>query len=526
MSRDGVGLMRSSALVARGTGLSRITGFVRIGALTYALGASNLSDVYNLANTTPNIIYELVLGGVLSATLVPVFIDHLDRDDDGVSAIVSVAASAAVALTVTAVLAAPWIMRVYTLRRPDDEARALESVGVPLMRLLLLQILFYGLTTIGTALLHARRSFAAPAYAPVLNNLVVSVVLVALPHVASGDGDLTLGQVDGDTGLLVLLGLGTTAGIAAMTVVLWPAIRSAAVHLRWHPDWRHPAVRTVARLSAWTVGYVAANQIALAVVQTLANRHEGDVSAYTYAFVFFQLPHGLFAVSIMTTFVPDLATFASNADFESYRKRFALGMRALAVVIVPAALGYVVLARPLVAALLERGQFDVRDVQLTADVLVTFALGLVGFSVYLFALRGFYALKDTRTPFLLNVFENGLNVVLAVALVGPLGVQGLGLAYAAAYSVAAVAALAVLARRVGRLGGERTTRSIASVVVAAAVMAAVVALVDNLLGDTGAWLRTIVGVIVGAATYAAAIVGMATLRDRRVARDSLPIGGR
>lgn len=503
--------MRSSAVVAVGTGLSRVTGFLRIGALTYAFGASNLSDTYNLANTAPNIVYELVLGGVLSATLLPVFLDHLDRDDDGVSAVVSVAVSALVALTVTAVLAAPLIMRMYTLRRPDDEAAAIEAVGVPLMRLLLLQIVFYGFTTLGTALLNARRSFAMPAYAPILNNIVVSAVLIALPHVASGDGDLTLEDVRSDTGLLVLLGLGTTAGIAAMTIALWPAIRRAGIRLRWHPDWRHPAVRTVARLSGWTVGYVAANQIALAVVQTLANRHEGDVSAYTYAFVFFQLPHGLFAVSIMTTFAPDLASYARDGDFAAYRARFGLGMRALAAVIVPAALGYIVLARPVVAALLDRGQFDAGDVRLTADVLVTFAVGLAGFSAYLFALRGFYALKDTRTPFLLNAFENGLNIVLAVALVGPLGVQGLGMAYAIAYSVAAVAAVVVLGRRVGPLVGRRTVHSIASVCVAAGLMALAVWVVDRAIADTSALLRTMVGVVVGAVVYGGAVLAMTAL---------------
>ena len=137
-----------------------------------------------------------------------------------------------------------------------------------------------------------------------------------------------------------------------------------------------PPIRTVARLSGWTIGYVVANQIALFVVLALANGEgAGSVSAYTYAFIFFQLPHGLFAVSIMTTFMPDLAGLAAAATCQGFRERFGLGLRLLTLVVLPAAVGYIVLARPLVAMLLERGAFGGASSQLTAEVLVAFSLG-------------------------------------------------------------------------------------------------------------------------------------------------------
>ena len=505
-------LLRSSAVVGLGTGLSRLTGFVRVGALAYALGATFLSDAYNLANTTPNIVYELILGGVLTATLVPIFVDHVETgDDDATSSVVTVAAVALVTLTVAAVLAAPWIARLYTLRLEPDAAAAQEAVAIPLMRLFLPQILFYGFTAIGTALLNARRAFAVPAFAPVLNNIVVSAMLLALPEVT--DGRPTLDQVRGDPGLLLLLGLGTTAGIAAMTVVLLPALKRARVRLRWRFDWRHPAVRAVARLSGWTVGYAISNQIALFVVLALANRADraGDVSAYQYAFVFFQLPHGLFAVSIMTTFVPDLARFAGRGDRVGFRDRFSLGLRLLMLVVLPAAAGYVLLARPLVASLLQRGAFSPGSAALTGDVLAAFALGLFGFSIYLYALRGFYALRDTKTPFVLNVVENGLNIVFAIALVGPLGVQGLALGYSAAYTVTAVLALVVLHRRMGAVDVRGVLRSAARIVVAVAALVVVVAVVRELVGtDTGggAITRTAAGVLSGAVVYAVALVAL------------------
>ena len=501
-------LVRSSALVGLGTALSRITGLVRVAALAYAMAASPLSDAYNLANNTPNIVYELILGGVLSATLVPVFVDHRDRRDDAAtSAVVTVATVALIALTALAVVAAPLIVKLYTWRLSTAEAEAQEAVAVPLLRLFLPQMVFYGLTAIGTALLNARKRFAVPAFAPVLNNLVVSAMLIALPRVA--DGTPTLEQVRNDTGLLVLIGLGTTGGIVAMTMALAPAIRQAGWRLRWKPDWRHPAVRSVAKLSGWTFGYVAANQIALFVILALANQGEGQASAYVYAFVFFQLPHGLFAVSIMTTFVPDLSSAANREDWPSFQGRFSLGLRLIGLVILPAAAGYALLARPLVSALLGRGAFGNADAALTADVLANFAIGLVGFSVYLFTLRAFYALRDTRTPFVLNVIENAVNVVLGVALVGRFGVQGLAFAFSAAYTIAAVLAVAALRRRVGRLEGDRIAATGARVLLATGIMAVIVFAVTRAVGGNdgpGSVLRVAVAVPIGALTYAVAVV--------------------
>jgi len=502
-------LIRSSALVGIGTGLSRATGLLRVGALTFALGATALSDAYNIANTTPNIIYELLLGGVLSASLVPIFVEHDQRGDaDATNAVLTVSFLAMLGLTVVAIVAAPLIVDVYNLRLPDDEAAAKAEVAVPLLRLFLPQMLFYGLTTLGTGLLNARRSFLAPAYSPVLNNVVVIGALLAFAALAGTDAGLS--DVADDTGYQLLLGLGTTAGIVAMTVVLWPAVRRAGIRIRFNPDWRHPAIRTVARLSGWTIGYAVANQVTLFLVLALANGEgNGGVSAYTYAFIFFQLPHGLFAVSIMTTFLPDLAGFASAGDHQAFRERFGFGLRLLTLVVLPAAVGYLVLARPLVATLLERGAFGGASSQLTADVLVNFSLGLLGFSVYLLVLRGYYAFKDTRTPFLLNVGENGINVVAALALVGSLGVEGLALAYSIAYTLGAVLALAALRRKLDGLDGRRTAASVVRMAGAAAVMAGAVWATTQVVGDdsgSGAVVRTLAGVAVGVVVYGLALV--------------------
>ena len=216
-----------------------------------------------------------------------------------------------------------------------------------------------------------------------------------------------------------MLGLGTTAGIVAMALALVPPLRRAGVRIRWFgPTCTTPAVRKALALSGWTLGYVVANQIAAQTVNVLAEPGSGDVTTYNVAFMFFQLPHGLLAVSLMTTFQPDLARAAVHRDWSAVPPAAAAGP--------PAAGG----GRRAGRHRLPGARAQRRTVRREANGLLTdgatlpvagilggFALGLIGFSMYLFVLRGFYALQDTRTPFLVNCVENALNIVLAVILV-------------------------------------------------------------------------------------------------------------
>ncbi|HEY4410440.1 MAG TPA: murein biosynthesis integral membrane protein MurJ [Acidimicrobiia bacterium] len=502
-------VVRSSVPVAVGTALSRLTGMARLAAMAYALGFDRLADSYNLANTTPNIVYELLLGGVLSATLVPIFVEHREKgDDDATSAVVSVVALALVLLTGLGIIVAPVVVKLYSLRLHGADAAAQQQVATDLLRMFMPQMLFYGITAIATALLNARKRFAAPAVTPVLNNVLVTVIFLALPHLARGR--LTLEGVRHDSGTLLLLGLGTTAGIVAMALPLVPAVRRAGVRLRLRLDFRHPAVRKVLRLSGWTAGYVAVNQAALWIVLVLANGTKGGVSIYTAAYVFFQLPHGLVAVSLMTTLTPELAETVTRADFAGFRRNFALGVRLMTLVILPAAAGYLVLARPVVGLLLQRGALTPDQAGVTAASVALFAVGLLPFSLYLYALRGFYALHDTRTPFVLNCWENLINVAVAVVVYPKFGVQGLAFSFSAAYAVAAVMALRALAPRTGGLGLDLKTRQVlVRTLVAAVIMTLAVRLAVVVVpGRPPDIVKALVGVAVGVAVYGACLSAM------------------
>jgi len=496
-------LVRSSAVVAVGTALSRVTGFVRIAAIAYALGATTLAGTYSYANEAPNIVYELLLGGVLTATLVPLFVKHFEsRDDDAASAIFTVALLALGAITVLGVVAAPWIVDLYTLNVHGAGLAAQQELATSLLRLFMPQMLFYGIVTLATAMLNARRHFLAAAFAPVLNNVVVIAVFLALPRIA--DGTLTVRSVLDDDALVLLMGLGTTAGVVVMALALLPAVARLHVHLRFLPAWRHPAVATMLRLSGWTVGYVIANQIALLVVTVLANGTDGGPFVYISAYAFFQLPHGLFAVSLMTTFTPEMASAAARDDLDALRGRLSRGIRLTAVVIVPAAALYIGLARPIIVALLQRGAFSAADASAVADTLVAFSVGLLPFSIYLFAMRAFYARRDTFTPFWLNCVENAVNIALAFPLYAWLGIPGLALSFAIAYFVAAALTLAVLRIRLGGIDGARLATTLTKVVVAGVVVGGLSWAVSELIGWSStatAVVAVVVGTIVGGAAY-------------------------
>ncbi len=491
--------------MAAGTLLSRVTGFGRLVALAYALGFTRLTDTYNLANVTPNIVYELVLGGVLSATLVPVFVARLSGDDEeeawrAISAVATATAAVLVVVTIVFFLAAPFLIQLYTISDDTASAAQQRSVATGLLRMFAPQVAFYGLVTVSTALLQARRRFAAPMFAPVLNNLVVISVLLALPAMAE---ELSLDGMQKDSGALAFLGLGTTAGVAAMAVAQVVALRRARVRLRPHWNLRHPAVRTVLRLSGWTFAFTAANQVALWVVLTLANGgRAGDVAAYQAGQVFFQLPYGIFAVSVMSALLPDLSERWSLGDLERYRRTVSHGLRLIAAVLVPAAVGYVCLARPIVAVALDHGALEAASAATTAEVLSLLALGLPGFSAYLFLTRAYQAMQDTRTMFLLYLVENAVNIGAAVVLHPHMGVHGLALAYAVAYTGGTGVALAHLRRRLGGLDVATVARSWGRVLGASTAMAVVVVVVSALVEHDLA--KVLLGVGAGGAVYAMA----------------------
>ena len=522
-ARAGGGLGRATLIQAAGTTLSRITGFGRVFALAYALGAGLLSDTYTLANETPNMVFELVIGGVLSGMVLPEFVRQLrskDGEDDeadgwrAVSAVVTVSLVACALLALVFVFVAPFIIRLYTLRKGGDVGDDQLAVATDLLRLFAPQVFFYGTVYLSTAILRAQRKFAAPMFAPVLNNLVVIAIFLAWPSVV---GARSLEEIRDDRGALLLLGLGTTAGVAAMALAQLP-FRTVLQHVRWVWDPRHPSVRRILRLGTWTAGFVVANMLALFVVRLLANGRAGDVVVYFFAYTLFLLPHGIVSVSIISTLQPDLADAWAAGDRDRFRRDVGIGLRSIWAVIVPAAVGYILLARPLVSTLLEHGALTEDSATEVAGTLAMFAIGLPAFSSWMFLTACYQAMQDTKSLFLLYLVENGVNIVAALALYPSLGVQGLALAYALAYIAGTLAALAHLRGRLDGVDGSVLLRSGARILAAAAVMAIAVGAVVAFVGSNrgvGALVRSGVGTVAGVTVFlvAARALGVNEIRE-------------
>ena len=505
------GLLRSNVVVASGTALSRVTGLLRIVVLGYVLGQFALTDAYLAANETPNIVYDLLLGGLLSATLVPLFSTFVETDDDeATNVILTVSVVLMGALTAVAVIAAPLIFGLYSVNIAEGiDPDVYREVGTTLARIFLVQILFYGLTGLANAFLNSRRRFFAAAWSPILPNLIIIAFLLSLPN--PGSADWQLEDVLDNSRLRLTLGLGATLGIASMALVLLPAMVRTGFRFRPKFEFRHPAVRKLLSLSFWTIGFVIANQIALLVVRNLAQPGSGEVSAYINAFTFFVLPHGLLAVSIATTFQPEMSRSVARGDRAGFIDQASLGLRMTALFTIPAGVGIFVLRQPIIGALLQRGNFTAADADAAQRALAGLALGLGAFSIYMFVLRGFYAHKDTKTPFKVNVVENVINIVLAFILVDRYGVLGLGLAFALAYVVSSLWAMQILSFKVPGFALRPILVSLARMALAAALMAEAVWLVTHQIGGNAgveAVVRLVVGTVVGTVVYAGALIAL------------------
>jgi putative peptidoglycan lipid II flippase len=466
----------STAIMSLGTVLSRVTGLLRLSAVASALGiteSGHLADSYNLANTAPNIIYELVLGGILTSVFVPLFVELLEKEDrerawEVATGLINVSLAVLSGITVLGIAAAPWIARIYSSRLHGHEALLQQHVITFLLRLFIPQILFYGLYFLIAGLLNAHRRFAAPMFTPVLNNVVVIAVFVWFHHLY---GQVTLSTVTSPQ--LWLIGLGTTAGVAAAGVTLIPFMRGLGRY-RFNFSIDHPSVKKLARLSVFVLGYVVVNQIGFLIVQYLANGQNGGYSAFVNAFTFFMLPHGLFAVSVITALLPGLSEQAVHRQWDQFRDRLSIGIRATLLLILPASVGYLVLGEPIVRLLLQHGVMTLRSTELVAAVLRFFVLGLVPFSLFQLLSRAFYAMQDTKTPFLINCVSVGINIVLDFPLFFAWGVQGLALGQTLSYVIGVLLQFREVRRRIGGIDGRRLLSSGVRIAAAAGLMGALV----------------------------------------------------
>jgi len=500
---------------AIGTLLSRLTGMGRTLGTAYALGAGRISDAYNLANTTPNMIYDLVLGGVLAGTLVPVFLQALNTPEEkggeaaGWEAISAVCTAIGVVLLAVSVLffaGAPLIIHFLTFGSHVSQIGTERKLATSLLYLFVPQLFFYGMASVAAAILQARYRFAPQMYTPILNNLIVIGVLAGFAALVGTH--VTADAVRHDHRAVLLLGAGTTAGVAVMALALIPSLARSGARLRlvWNP--RHPACKRILRLGSWTFGVVVANQVALLIAIELASRKAGDYSAYSYAYIFMQLPYGVWTVSVMTPMETHVAHAWQLGDRDADRTRFLESVWMVLVIVLPAALGMAVLARPAIAIVLEHGALGAAGARSTSDALIAMALGLPTFSLYLMLMRAYQAMQDTRTMFFIYLVENGLNIILDILLYHRFGIRGLAAGLGLAYAGATIVALVHFSRRMDGIRGAALAAAGGLVLVAASLAAgaawaaaAGIARLPDGHRQLGIAAQVVAGVVVGVSVY-------------------------
>jgi putative peptidoglycan lipid II flippase len=464
------------------TAVSRATGFVRVIVVAAAMGTTFLANTYQTANTAPNLIFELAAAGVLTSVFVPTFVDHLmkGRSEEGwdaANAMASVGFVVLIALGLGVALGAVPVMHLLTLGVDDPHLRSEEiALGARFLRLFAPQIVFYGMGMIFTAALHAHRRFALPAVAPIFNNVVVIGVYLAYA-LSRGDRPPT---VEGITsGEVLILGVGTTLGVVAMTLSLLPSISKIGWRMRftWNP--RHPAVARGARLGVWALGYAGGYQAGLIVVLALANRIEGGVAAYQWAYTFFYLPHALFGVPIFAVLFTAMSEKAAVDDVGGIAEKLRDGLGMQSFLLIPIAAGLFVLGGPLSVLVLNHGAMGTEGAELVGSVLAMFALGLPAYSAFLVLTRAFYAVGETRVPALMNALAVGIASASGMTLFFILDdrwkVPGLAVGHTIGFTVGLVLLARSLTTRLGGFGSTRLmatiTRSLGMSVIAAGAAA-------------------------------------------------------
>ena len=529
-------LLRSTRVMALGTVASRATGFLRTAMIAAVLGVGGVGVAFNVANTAPNIVYELLLGGILTSVVVPLLVRAAEQgEQEGLAyaqRLLTLTVLALGAASLLLVLLAPLIVDAYLADGTDPATRDLAIVFA---RFFLPQVLFYGAGAVMGAYLNTRGRFGPPMWAPVLNNVVVlltGAVFLLMP----GPADLSSGTItDAQT---TVLGVGVTLGIVAQTAVLVPALRATGFRFAPRLDLRGVGLGRAAGLAKWVLVYVVANQLALLVVVNLATRASEiapgrGYPSYVYAFVLWQLPHAVVAVSVITALMPRMSRSAADGRTDELRDALAEGLRLVLVVLVPAALAYVVLGRSVATLVFGYDQVSVDEARFIGVLLGVFALGLVPFSVYQLQLRSFYAMQDTRTPTFVNLAVNGTVVVVDLVLFALLPdrykVVGLAAGQATSYVVGLLVVSRVLARRTGGLRGGHVVRTGVRCLVAAAPPAllalGIAALVARLLG-TGPLGAAVTLLIAGGALLGGYLLLVTRMRVPEVGQALRPLAGR
>ena len=414
--------VRSSAVMAAGTLVSRLTGLLRSLLLVAALGTSIFADTFNVANTLPTVLYILLAGGALNSVFVPQLVRAMKDDPDGgeafTSRLLTIVTLILTVITALSVIFSPLLVRIYAPKFTNQGIETEFSLTVTFMRYCLPQILMMGIFVMWSQVGNARGKFGRMMWAPVANNLVVIAVLIIFLVIAP---DVTAETIT--PAQVALLGLGTSLGFVIQAALLFPVVAKSGLNLRPRFDWKDSNLTKSFKLGAWTLLFVFINQIGYLVVVNVATAASAAAkiagittgvgfTPYSYAYFVFILPHSIITVSVITALLPRISRMAANNEKAKVRNELERSLTNVAVATVPSAIAFLFFGTA-IATLLFSGSTRADSAQIGL-VLAAFSLGLVPYSAHLLLLRGFYAFEDTRTPVLINLASTALSIILCL----------------------------------------------------------------------------------------------------------------
>lgn len=461
LSRPWGGVAGAAIVVAVGFLGSRLLGVVRTMAIADAFGTSPDLDAYWVAFRLPDFIFLVLAGATMGSAFIPTFARYAAQKGDEeawrlASSVLNLVAALTAALAAAAALLAPWLV---PLMAPGLE-EGLQDQAVELTRIMLVSPVLFAISGMLTGILNARQHFFLAALAPMFYNL--SIIF----------GAVFLSEPWGVRGLAA----GVVLGSGLHLLVQVPGLFGVGMRYRLEARWRHPGVREVGRLMLPRMAGLAAGQVNFVVAIFFASRlGEGSISALNYAWLLAMMPLALFGVAIATAVFPTMAQQAAADSLDRMQSTLYASLRYILFLIIPASVGLILLREPLVSLLLERGEFTARSASITSSALLFYSFGLFAHSGVEILSRGFYALRDTRTPVALAVLSMVLNLLFSMALVGPMEHDGLALAMSLATIVEASLLFIVLQRRLAGLEAGKLASFLLRTVAATALMAAVVA---------------------------------------------------
>jgi len=490
-------IMKAAGFLMLANLVSRFLGFIRESLMAGLFGKTAATDAYNTAFILPDLLYWLLVGGVLSAAFIPVLSEYIakGREKEGWKVVSSVTNLIFLSLCSLVILAMFLAPKFIALQVPGFTAENRE-LTVYLTRILLLQPVILALSGITMGILNSYKIFWPSAVGTILYN--ASVIIFGAIFADSNEPYTISG-----------FAFGVVIGAAANFLVQVPFLLK--IGIRYYPiiDLRHPGVRKIVTLSLPIIIMYTLNQLQVIVNSNLgSNLDPGSLTAIWYSYRLFQLPVGIFALAIGVAVFPTLSEQAALRKYRDFLKTVSSAIRMLIFITVPISVGMMVLRFPLIRVLFEHGEFTPRDTELTAIPLLFFALGITAQAIIQVLPRAFYALQNTWLPVILGILAMLASIGWMFVLVGPLAHGGLALAVTLGAVIQMILLFVFLRRRLGRIDGRRIVATFIKTVIAATIMGFSVKLCTDFLtvwfgvGKAGSLIVLLSGTLIGAVIFA------------------------